>query len=82
MPVMENEMKSVNTKVLLSTFGIVAMLTSPAFAQKRHITPANRSAVYNVMPGYDESGVMPGYNGSGAVVEIPNVDRHAIQSQR
>jgi hypothetical protein len=79
---MENEMKSLNTKLLLSTFGIVAMLTSPAFAQKRHVTPANRSAVYNVMPGYDESGMMPGYNGSGAVVGIPNADRYGIQSQR
>jgi hypothetical protein len=76
-------MKSLNTKVLLSTFGIVAMLTSPAFAQKRHhVTPANQSAVYNVIPGYDESGMMPGYNGSGAVVEIPNADRYGVRSQR
>lgn len=76
-------MKSLSTKLLLSTFGIVAMLTSPAFAQKRHVTPAaDRSSVYNVMPGYDETGMMPGYNGSGAVVAIPNADRYGIQSQR
>jgi hypothetical protein len=79
---MENEMKSLNAKLLLSTFGIVAILTSPAFAQKRHGTPANRSAVYNVMPGYDESAVMPGYNESGAVVGIANPDRYGVQSQR
>lgn len=67
-------MKSLNTKLTLSALGIVAMLTSPAFAQKRHhVTPASQSAVYNVMPGYDES---------GGVVEIPNSDRYGIQSQR
>ena len=67
-------MKSLNTKLVLSTFGIVAMLASPAFAQKRHhVTPASQSAVYNVMPGYDES---------GAVVDIPNSDRYGAQPQR
>jgi hypothetical protein len=79
-------MKSLNTKLAVSAFGIVAMLTSPAFAQKRHhVTPANQSAVYNVIPGYDESGgynMIPGYGESGGVVGIPNPDRYGIQSQR
>jgi hypothetical protein len=29
-------MRSFNSKLVLSSLGIVAMLTSPAFAQKRH----------------------------------------------
>jgi hypothetical protein len=62
---MENPtMKSLNTKLVLSTFGIVAMLTSPAFAKKPHqVTDNNGSAVYNAIPGYDRD---------GAVVGIPN----------
>jgi hypothetical protein len=79
-------MKSLNTKLVLSAFGIVAMVTSPAFAQKRHhVTPANQSAVHNVIPGYVESGgynMIPGYDESGGVVGIPNADRYGIQSQR
>ena len=64
-------MKSLNTKLALSALGIVAMLTSPAFAQKRH--HANQSAIYNMIPGYDES---------GGVVGIADPDRYGIQSQR
>ena len=76
-------MKSLNTKLAISALGIVAMLTTPAFAQKRHhVTRANQSAVSNTIPGYDESGVMPGYDESGGVVGIPNPDRYGIPSQR
>jgi hypothetical protein len=78
-------MKSLNTKLALSAFGIVAMLTSPAFAQKRHHVIADQSAVYNVIPGYDESAgynMIPGYGESGGVVGIPNPDRYGVQSQR
>ena len=79
---MENEMKSLNTKLALSAFGIIAMLTSPAFAQKRHhVIRANQSAVYSTTPA-DESGAIPGYDQSGGVVELPNPDRYAIPSQR
>jgi hypothetical protein len=61
---MNPTMKSLNTKLVLSTFGIVAMLTSPAFAKKPHqVTDNNGSAVYNAIPGYDRD---------GAVVGIPN----------
>jgi hypothetical protein len=58
-------MKSLNTKLVLSTFGIVAMLTtSPAFAKKPHpVTNNSGSAVYNAIPGYDRD---------GAVVAIPD----------
>ena len=68
-------MKSLNTKLAVSAFGIVAMLTSPAFAKRHHVTPANQSAVHNVIPSYDESGgynMIPGYGESGGVVGVPN----------
>jgi hypothetical protein len=79
---MEKQMKSLNTKLVLSAFGIVAMLTSPAFAQKRHhVVRANQPAVYSSIPG-DESGAIPGYNQSGGVIELPNPDHYGIPSQR
>jgi len=60
-------MRSFNTKLVLSSLGIVAMLTSPAFAQKRHhVTSDNQSAVYNEISGYDSN---------GGVVGIPNPDQ-------
>ena len=73
-------MKLLNTKLALSALGVVAMLTSPAFAQKRHhVIPANHPALYSVVPSYN---MISGYSVSGAVVEIPNPDRYGIQSQR
>ncbi len=50
----ECKMKSLNAKLVLSALGIVATLTSPAFAKKpqRHVTHSNRSAIYNMVPGY------------------------------
>jgi hypothetical protein len=40
---MENaKMKSLNAKLVLSALGIVAMLTSPAFAQKPHRDPSQQ----------------------------------------
>ena len=68
-------MKSLNTKLALSAFGIIAMLTSPAFAQKRH---PNQSAVYSTIPG-DESGAIPGYDESGGVVALPNDHSRAMR---
>ena len=69
-------MRSLNTKLALSAFGIIAMLTSPAFAQKRH--HVIRSVVYSsTIPG-DQSGVIPGYGESGDVVALPNPDRYGI----
>ena len=69
-------MSLLNTKVVLSALGIVAMLASPAFAQKRqHVTHANQSNVSGVVPGYDVSRVVPGYNRDGATVAIPNPDQ-------
>jgi len=56
-------MKPLITKLALSALGIVAILTSPAFAQKpRHVTHANQSAVSDTIPGYDKD---------GRTVEIP-----------
>jgi len=73
-------MKLLNTKLALSAFGIVAMLTSPAFAQKRHhVIPANHPALYSVVPSYN---MISGYSVSGGVVEIPNPDRYGVESQR
>ena len=69
-------MSLLNTKVVLSALGIVALLASPAFAQKRqHITHANQSDVSSVVPSYDTSRVAPGYNKDGAIVAIPNPDQ-------
>ena len=69
-------MNLLNRKVVLSALGIVAVLASPAFAQKRQrITHANQSDVSSVVPGYDGSRVVPGYNKDGATVAIPNPDQ-------
>lgn len=67
-------MKLLNTKVVLSALGIVAMVAGPAFAQKRqHVTHANQSDTSSVVHGYDAPGV-PGYNRDGETVAIPNPD--------
>jgi len=69
-------MNLLNTKVALSALGIVAVLASPAFAQKRqHVTHVNQSDQSSVVPGYDASSVVPGYNKDGATVAIPNPDQ-------
>ena len=62
-----------NTKVVLSALGIVAVLASPAFAQKRqHVTHVNQSDVSSAIPGYDAARVVPGYSKDGAIVAIRN----------
>jgi hypothetical protein len=64
-----------NTKVVLSALGIIAVLASPAVAQKRqHVIHADQSDVFSVAPGYDASRV-PGYNKDGVTVAIPNPDQ-------
>jgi hypothetical protein len=69
-------MNLLNTKMVLSALGIVAVLASPAFAQKRqHVTHSNQSDVSNMVPRYDVSRVAPGYNKDGATVAIPNPDQ-------
>jgi hypothetical protein len=73
---MENaKMRSFNSKLVLSSLGIVAMLTSPAFAQKRHhFTGANQLAVHrdNQSGVYNE---IPSYDSNGGVVGIPNANQ-------
>jgi hypothetical protein len=65
-----------NTKVVLSALGIIAVLASPAVAQKRqHVIHADQSDVSSVAPGYDASRVVPGYNKDGVTVAIPNPDQ-------
>jgi hypothetical protein len=67
-------MKSLDTKLVLSALGIVAMLTSPAFAKKAHqASHPSESAVYNTIPGYDKD---------GGVVGIPDPEQSGTQSQR
>ena len=69
-------MNLLNTKVVWSALGIVALLANPAFAQKRqHVTHANQSDVSSMVPGYDASRVVPGYNKDGATVAIPDPDQ-------
>jgi hypothetical protein len=75
----ECKMKSLNTKLVLSALGIVAMLTSPAFAnqthrpsQQRQITsdpaPQIGRGIYNMVPNQDDptatGGGSSGYNQS------------------
>ncbi len=60
-------MNSLNTKMLLSAVGIVALLTSPAFAKTaRHATPDSQLSSSQTIPGYDAD---------GSVVPIPNPDQ-------
>ena len=69
-------MNLLNTKVALSSLGIVAVLASPAFAQKRqHVTHVNQSDQSSGVHGYDAASVVPGYNRDGATVAIPNQDQ-------
>lgn len=68
-------MLSLNTKLVLSALGIVAMLTSPAAAQYTH-----NAATYDDMPGYNGAGGTVGIpvpDGSGGPVLRP-VNRSAI----
>jgi hypothetical protein len=62
-------MKSLNTKLVLSALGIVALLTSPAFAKKSHSATheATEATAYGTIPGYDKD---------GGVVAVPNPDQH------
>ena len=65
-------MNLLNTKVALSALGIVALLASPAFAQKRQYVTHYQSDVSSAIPGYDAARVVPGYSKDGAIVAIPN----------
>ena len=65
-------MNLLNTKVALSALGIVALLASPAFAQKRQHVTHYQSDVSSAMPGYDAARVVPGYSKDGAIVAIRN----------
>jgi hypothetical protein len=59
--------------VMFSALGIVAVLASPALAQKRqHVTHVNQSDVSRAIPGSDGSRAIPGYNKDGATVAIPD----------
>jgi hypothetical protein len=67
-------MKSFDAKLVLSALGIVAMLTSPAFAKKAHqVSHVSESGVYNTIPGYDKD---------GGVVGIPDPDQSGAETQR
>lgn len=60
-------MNSLNPKVALSALGIVAVLASPAFAEKRQrVTHVNQSEISRAIPGYDQN---------GATVAIPDPDQ-------
>jgi hypothetical protein len=61
-------MKTLNMSLVLSAIGIVAMLSSPAFAQKsqRVSHVVTQSSTYNTIPGYDRD---------GGTVAIPDPDQ-------
>ena len=62
-------MNLLNAKVVLSALGIVAVLASPAFAQRRqHVTHVYQSDVSRVIPSNDVSRAVPGYDKDGATV--------------
>ena len=65
-------MNLLNTKVALSALGIIALLASPAFAQKRQYVTHYQSDVSSAIPGYDAARVVPGYSKDGAIVAIRN----------
>ena len=68
-------MNLLNSKAMLSALGIVALLASPAFAQKRQHVTHYQPDVSSAVTGYDRSRVVPGYNKDGAIVAIPNPDQ-------
>ena len=68
-------MNLLSTKAMLSALGIVALIASPAFAQKRQHVTHYQSDVSGAVTGYDGSRVVPGYNKDGAIVAIPNPDQ-------
>ncbi|MFZ3361327.1 MAG: hypothetical protein WCA56_04110 [Xanthobacteraceae bacterium] len=59
-------MNSFNPKLVLSALGIVALLTSPAFAKTtQRVNQSNQSASQSI----------PGYGSDGSTVAIPNPDQ-------
>jgi hypothetical protein len=61
------KMNSFNTKMLLSAVGVVALLSSPAFAKTaRQATTDSQLSSSQTIPGYDAD---------GATVAIPNPDQ-------
>jgi hypothetical protein len=70
-------MKSQNAKFVLSTFVVVAMLTSPAFAKKPQQDTSNRASSVYASPVYS---AIPG-DSEGNVVAIPDPDQSG-SSQR
>jgi hypothetical protein len=52
---MECNMRSLNTKLLLTAVGILTMVASPAFAQKPHHHGQSGRAVYNMEIAPDPS---------------------------
>jgi hypothetical protein len=71
-------MKSLNAKFVLSTFVVVAMLTSPAFAKKPQQDTSNHASSVYASPVYS---AIPGYDSEGNVVAIPDPDQSG-SSQR
>jgi len=71
-------MKSLNAKFVLSTFVVVAMLTSPAFAKKPQQDRSNHASSIYASPVYS---AIPGYDSEGNVVEIPDPNQSGT-SQR
>jgi len=60
-------MKTLNMSLVLSALGIVAMLSSPAFAQKsQRVSHVTQSSASNTIPGYDRD---------GGTVAIPDPDQ-------
>jgi hypothetical protein len=62
---MEMQMKSINTKLVLSALGIVAMLAGPAYAKTAR-------AMHNQATS---SQTIPGYAADGSVVPIQDPDQ-------
>jgi hypothetical protein len=62
---MEMQMKSINTKLVLSALGIVAVLAGPAYAKTARVMRDQATA----------SQTIPGYDADGRTVAIPDPDQ-------
>jgi|GEM_PF-6646695 hypothetical protein len=70
-------MKVLGTKTMISALALVALLTTPALAAKRH-QPIQDAAV----AGYYDANAIPGYDSQGNVVAVPNPDQYGAVTQR
>jgi hypothetical protein len=70
-------MRVLGTKAAISALALAALLTTPAFAAKRHQVSRDPG-----FAGYYDATAIPGYDSQGNVVGVPNPDQYSAESQR